>query len=119
MHNWRLLFIAEVVCSVRNHVPAHDRRYAGEVLICDLVARRPQFVDNLGNPQRVPHKHRIREQAEAACLVHDFFRISGSKLAPIGEKQNSAPRVRDGLPPGSIATGREQQQPGGQFWSVG
>jgi hypothetical protein len=80
-------------------VPVHDRRYAGEVLIGDLVARPPQFVDNFGNPQRVPHKHRIREQAEAACLVHDFFRISGSKLAPIGEKQTAPREFVTGITP--------------------
>jgi len=38
----------------------------------------------------VPHARRLVFQLHvddgAACLVHDFFRISGSKLALIGEK---------------------------------
>jgi hypothetical protein len=65
----------------------HKRRHPCKILIADLVTCPSQPIHDLGDPQRVLYEHRIRQQAEATCLIHDLLGISGSELAAVGKEQ--------------------------------
>jgi hypothetical protein len=64
-------------------VGVHQWGYAGKMLIADLVPGRPKRVENPHYPQRVPYGHRVRQQAETACLIHDLLGVAGTKLATV------------------------------------
>jgi hypothetical protein len=77
----------------------HDRRYPREVSVGNLVPCRPQLIDNLRNPECIPDENRVRQQAEAACLIHDLLGISTPKLTSVHEEQTPTDQLVAGFAP--------------------
>ena len=63
-----------------------QRRDTGQVLISDAVAGGAELAGDAAHMHRVPDRHRIRYQAQATGLVHDFLIVASTEAALIGEE---------------------------------
>jgi len=48
---------------------------------------------DLSDLHRIPNQHGIGEQAQAACLVHNFVQVARAELAPVGKEQAAACQI--------------------------
>ena len=70
-----------------------QRRDAGEVLVAHRMAGGTELPGDAAHVHGVPDQHGIREQAEAAGLVHDLLVVAGAEVALVGEKDPSGEDV--------------------------
>ena len=83
----------EVVGSVRGDVPVHQGRDSAQILIPHLVPLRPELAGDPGCLRGIPHQDRVREEAQAARLVHDLLVVGGAELSLITEEESAGERV--------------------------
>jgi hypothetical protein len=78
-------------------VGEHQRRHPRKIAIANLISISTKLGNDLSDALAVPNQDGIREEAEAARLIHDLFQIARAEFSPIGEKQAPGDQIVTGF----------------------
>ena len=75
------------IAAVRGDVGIEQQRHVGEILTEHDMAGGAELADIAIDLHGVPDQPRVRQQAEAAGLVHDFLVVAAAERALVGKEQ--------------------------------